>query len=369
MKKVLNIVPYPYLPYFSGGQKLIAHFNHHLGEQCVLHVAGTIDNDAALADTYRFHPILKKSRFRYADIGSFFRLKELIKKEQIDTVIVEHPYLGWLGWLLKISCKIKLVVHTHNIEYERFRTLGKSWWPVLKFYENFVLHQADKVFCITEDDRQWMINKIKLDQEKCVVVPYGITQKQMPTEKKECKQQVCNRYMFDPYLPLLLFNGLLDYKPNLDALMVILEKITPFLQQKKMRYNILITGKRLPAELNVLKAWNQAHVYYAGFVDDIDLYFKAADLFLNPVQSGGGVKTKVIEAIACGTTVVSTKTGATGIETGVTGEKLVLLEDNDWNGFADAIVNQVKQQTSTPAEYYNYYNWQHIANHVIKAID
>ncbi|HLO37239.1 MAG TPA: hypothetical protein VK173_01990, partial [Lacibacter sp.] len=76
MKKVLNIVPYPYLPYFSGGQKLIAHFNHYLGEQCLLHVAGTADNDAALANTYSFHRLLKKSRFRYADIGSFFRLQK-----------------------------------------------------------------------------------------------------------------------------------------------------------------------------------------------------------------------------------------------------------------------------------------------------
>ena len=74
MKKVLNIAPYQYLPYFSGGQKLIAHFNHYLGEQCVLHVAGTPDNDAALAVTCTFHPVLKKSRFRYADPGTFFRI-------------------------------------------------------------------------------------------------------------------------------------------------------------------------------------------------------------------------------------------------------------------------------------------------------
>ncbi len=368
MKKVLNIVPYPYLPYFSGGQKLIAHFNHYLGEQCVLHVAGTADNEAVLADTYTFHPVLKKSRFRYADIDSFFRIRKLIKKEQISTVIIEHPYLGWLGWLLKITCKIKLIVHTHNIEYERFRTLGKSWWPVLKFYEGFVLHQADKVFCITEDDRQWMINRINLQAKKCIVVPYGITQKQIPDDKQHSKHQVCNRHKLDPTIPLFLFNGLLDYKPNLDALMVILEKINPLLQQEKSEYNILITGKRLPAELNELKAWNQQHVHYAGFVDDIDLYFKAADLFLNPVQSGGGVKTKMIEAIACGTTVISTQTGAIGIEATVTGEKLIIVTDNNWDGFANEILKHAQQQTNTPADYYRYYNWQQIAKAVEKQI-
>lgn len=368
MKKVLNIVPYPYLPYFSGGQKLIAHFNHYLGEQCVLHVAGTADNDAALANTYTFHPVLKKSRFRYADIGSFFRLQKLIRKEKIDTVIIEHPYLGWLGWILKMSCNIQLIVHTHNIEYERFRTLGKTWWPALKFYESFVLRQADHVFCITEDDRQWMVSKLNLSPEKCIVVPYGIIQKQMPHDKHICKKAVCERHHFNPQHALFLFNGLLDYKPNLDALNVILEQINPLLLKSSLQYNMLITGKRLPTELNELKAWNHEHVHYAGFVDDIDLYFKAADLFLNPVQSGGGVKTKMIEAIACGTTVISTETGAIGIEPTVTGEKLIIVADNDWNGFADAVLKTAHQQTDTPAAYYKYYNWQHIAEQVVRSI-
>ncbi|NCU04763.1 MAG: glycosyltransferase family 4 protein [Chitinophagaceae bacterium] len=361
MKKVLNIVPYPYLPYFSGGQKLIAHFNHYLGEQCVLYVAGTEDNDATQATTYHFCPLLKKSRLRYADAGAFFRLKRLIKKEGITTVIIEHPYLGWLGVLLKASCNIKLIVHTHNIEYDRFRTLGKSWWPLLKAYEKFVLRKADIVFCITEDDREWMTAQLHLQPQKCITVPYGIVQESMPADKAESKQIVCATHQLDPSLPLLLFNGLLDYKPNHDALMAILEEINPLLQKKGLAYNMLITGKRLPAELQELKAWNKQHIFYAGFVDDIDLYFKAADVFLNPVQSGGGVKTKMIEAIACGTTVVSTKTGATGIEHSVTGNKLSVVADHDWNSFAEQVVQHCKQTTATPASYYGYYNWRQIA--------
>jgi len=167
---------------------------------------------------------------------------------------------------------------------------------------------------------------------------------------------------------LFLFNGLLDYKPNLDALHAILEQINPLLLQSNLPYNIIITGKRLPTELDELKAWNDQHIHYAGFVDDIDFYFKAADLFLNPVQSGGGVKTKMIEAIACGTTVISTETGAIGIDRSVTGEKLIIVADNDWNAFANAILKHAQQKTETPAEYYKYYNWQHIAEQVVRSI-
>lgn len=368
MKKILNIVPYQYLPYFSGGQKLIAHFNHFLGEQCELHVAGTDDNNQSQVETYTFHPLLKKSRLRYADFSSCKRLEQLIQKEQIDTVIIEHPYLGWLGWMLKRRSRIKLIIHTHNIEYDRFRTLGKSWWPFLKLYESSVLRSADMVFCISEEDRQWMISRLKVVPSKAIVVPYGITQAQMPDDKISCKAKLCKKHGFDPSLPLLLFNGLLDYKPNLDALKIILEKINPLLQQSSIHYNLLITGKRLPAVFDELKAWNSQHVLYAGFVDDIDLYFKGADLFLNPVQSGGGVKTKMIEAIAFGTTVVSTETGAVGVEPSVTGEKLVLVKDDDWNAFADAILHNVSRTIDTPPEYYQHYHWQQIAKSVIRQI-
>ncbi len=368
MQKVLNIVPYQYLPYFSGGQKLIAHFNQYMGEQCELHVAGTTDNEAAMATSYTLHPVLKKSRLRYADIGSFFRIRKLLKQEGIRNVIVEHPYLGWLGLLLKKFCNCRLIIHTHNIEHERFRTLGKSWWRLLKYYESFILHRADLVFCITEDDRQWMIQKMKLQPKNCIVVPYGITQQQMPIDKQKSKNEICRKHGLAATLPLFLFNGLLDYKPNLDALLMILQEINPILQKKNIHYNILITGKRLPAELNDLKAWNDQHIHYAGFVDDIDVYFKGADIFLNPVQSGGGVKTKVIEAIACGTTVVSTKTGAIGIEQTVAGNKLVLVNDNDWNGFAEAIIAAAQQPANTPQEYYKFYNWQSVAEKCVQAI-
>ncbi len=368
MKNVLNIVSYPYLPYFSGGQKLIAQFNQYLGEQCSLHVAGTSDNDSTFAKNYTFHSLLSKSRLRYADLRSFFRLKKLITDQQISTVIIEHPYLGWLGWLLKKACKIKLIVHTHNIEYERFRTVGKSWWPLLKFYEEWVLKQADAVFCISEEDRTWMIEKMGLSSGKCILVPYGINQQQNPIDKKESKALVCVKHGFDPSHQLLLFNGLLDYKPNLDALKIIIEQINPLLLQSTMQYNILITGKRLPAELNELKASNKDHLFYAGFVDDIDLYFKAADLFLNPVQSGGGVKTKMIEAIALGTTVVSTVSGAAGIDKTVCGDKLITVDDNDWTNFVKAIVENSDAASPTPDAYYKSYYWGNIIRKILPVL-
>ena len=364
MRKVLNIIPYPFLPYFSGGQKLIAQFNMYLGENCELHVAGTANNEAILVKNYTFYPYLQKSRLRFFDVTAFFRLKKLVESKGIDTIIIEHPYLGWLGWMLKKTTKARLIVHTHNIEYERFRTVGKPWWRILKWYETAVLRSADTVFCISDEDRQWMIDKMQVKAELCKLVPYGITAEALPTDKALCKKQICAQHQIDPSKKILFFNGLLDYKPNTDAVKTIIEKINPLLLKTNLSYHILIAGKRLPESFNELKQWNNVNISYAGFVDDIDFYTKAADVLLNPVVSGGGVKTKMIEALGMNTTVVATTTGASGVKKELCGDKLVVVPDNNWPLFVEAVVAASTRENHTPEAFYNMYSWKNITRRV-----
>ena len=101
MNKVLAIAPYPYLPYFSGGQKYMAQFLEHLGRHTELTVVTVAENDFSLAKTYSTVPLLKKSFLRYIDRGLVTKLTELIHSKKIDTLICEHPYFAWLAFSLK----------------------------------------------------------------------------------------------------------------------------------------------------------------------------------------------------------------------------------------------------------------------------
>ena len=148
----------------------------------------------------------------------------------------------------------------------------------------------------------------------------------------------------------------------------IINNINPLLINTSLRYKIIICGKGLPVELNELKDYADKNIIYAGFVDDIEMYFKGADLFLNPVLTGGGIKTKMVEAIAFGTTVISTKTGAMGIDKNVCGEKLVEINDNDWKAFADAIKKYSQVNSITPMAYYGHYYWGNIVKKAEKAL-
>ena len=167
MKKLLNIVPYPFIPYSSVGQKLIALFNEYLGKKTSLHVVGTKDNTTSSISTYQFHPILNKSRFRYLNPLIPFQIIRLIQKYQIESVILEHPYYGWIIPFFRLFTKVQIICHTHNVESERFRSIGKKWWRLLALYEGIVLRHCDKILCITKEDGQFFIDKMHVKKIKC----------------------------------------------------------------------------------------------------------------------------------------------------------------------------------------------------------
>jgi len=366
MKKVVDVVPYAYLPFFSGGQKSIALFLEHLSNEVDLTVVGTCDNDKNLIKGYRLLPWLKKkSAPRYMDVSLINKLSSLFKKENIETVIWEHPYFFWLARIIKKRTGIKTIFHTHNIEHQRFRSNGKWWWPLLQRYEKWCFQSADFIFFISEEDRKFAIEQWGIKAEKCMEVPFGVDIKEYPNDKIACREKIASTHSIASNEKILLFNGLLDYKPNLDALLAILNEINPILLATEgFRYKIIVCGKRLPEDLNDLKDYADKNIVYAGFVDDIETYFKGADLFLNPVQSGGGIKTKMVESIGFGTTVIATATGALGISKTSCDNKLVILNDNDWTSFAKAIIENANDLTVTPQKYYEYYYWGNIARRV-----
>jgi len=359
--QVISLIPYKILPAKMGGEKGIALFNEYLGKHVHLTGISTKGNDASLAKNYRFLNVLTDKRIRYANVLLYFKIRRLIRHYKATHLIIEHPYYGWLAYLLRKTMPITLIVHSHNIEFQRFQSLGRWWWQLLKYYEKWVYNISDINFFISEDDRQTAIESLRVEADKSSVITYGVEIAGIPQDRVRCKAEISTRHDIGPGEKILLFNGALSYSANFEALKVILEHINPLLLSKDIRYKILICGKGLPDSFNELKEYSDKNIIYAGFVDDISAYFKASDIFLNPVMYGGGVKTKLIEAIAYNNTVISTKTGATGIIRDVCGDKLSIIPDLDWTAFAEAIVLQLQGNAQTPRSFYDYYYWEPIA--------
>ncbi len=353
-----------------GGHKGIHLFYKYLGQQVTTTVVSTAGNDDSFAENYRLIKVFGDAKGRYANVFNFFTIKQIIRREKITHLICEHPYMGWLAVLLTKSTGIRLVVHSHNIEGLRFKSAGKWWWQLLWQYERWVYRRADVGFFINAEDKGYALQHFGLSPSRCFTITYG-TERATPPDavtKAGAKKQIQEAHRIAPNEAVLLFNGALNYAPNQQALDVILNAINPLLEKTNgFAYKIIICGKALPESYDNLRDWQQHHIIFAGFVPDIEPYLLAADIFINPVIEGGGIKTKLVEALAYGNNVVSTVSGAAGIPQDCAGNQLRIVPDGDWKSFADAIIYR-HGYVQGNEQFFTHFYWGNIAKFAAAAM-
>ncbi|MFT3903297.1 MAG: glycosyltransferase family 4 protein [Niabella sp.] len=370
MFKIASIVPYKIIPAVKGGEKGIFLFLKYVARYADI-TCFTVTENSGNTEGISFTSVLGSTRekLRYVDFSLYKKIKKACRLQGISHVVVEHPYYAWLGYLLKKYGGLKLIFHSHNIEAARFKSMGKWWWPVMHRYEKFAHQTADFNFFITGEDREYAIKTYKLSADKCAVVTYGIEAVEAPpvTDKEQCRSAVCKALGLTADTKLILFNGTLDYAPNRDGLDRILNEINPeLLKTCPFPYKIVVCGLRLPESYDELKAYKAQHIIYKGFVEDINLYFKAADIFMNPITDGGGIKTKLVEALGANTPAVSFEAGAYGIPTAVTGNCLTVIPDGDCSGFARGIVQQLSlPKKDIPPAFFEHFSWDGIARKAV----
>jgi glycosyltransferase involved in cell wall biosynthesis len=362
MANVLSIVTYKIFPPKLGGQKGIALFNQYFSGEVNLFCFTIQDNDPS-GVSYKVYNEMENGSGRYANILNFTKIKKIIRENNISVVIVEHPYYGWMGLLLKRFCNVNLIIHSHNIESERFKTVGKRWWKILWHYEKYIHQKADFTFCINSKDRNYFREQYKIPFEESAVITYGISWDTIPSfaEKEAARNALLTRYSLTSDTHLFLFNGTLNYFPNLVAVKNILYKINPLFLKNQLSYKIIICGKGLPDEMNELKDFKNQNIIYAGFVDDITEYFKGADVFINPVTEGGGIKTKLVESLGYNMNAVSTTDGAIGVDENICNGKLFLSQTEDWQAFADNMEKSLASFPDIGSAYFNHFYWKKIA--------
>lgn len=112
--------------------------------------------------------------------------------------------------------------------------------------------------------------------------------------------------------PVFIFTGVMDYKPNVDAVVWFVEQCWQQIIQHYPKAEFIIAGMNPNSAVNELK--KHQGITVTGFVDDILPYYHSADYFIAPFRLARGVQNKILQAFACGLPVISTPMGAEGID-------------------------------------------------------
>jgi glycosyltransferase involved in cell wall biosynthesis len=111
----------------------------------------------------------------------------------------------------------------------------------------------------------------------------------------------------------ILFLGSLDWRPNLDAVHLLLDDIFPKVRRQAPHASLALVGRHPPDWLrSQVKSLPGVNLY--PDVPDVRPFLAACGMLAVPLRIGGGSRLKILEALASGTPVVSTRIGAEGLE-------------------------------------------------------
>lgn len=110
----------------------------------------------------------------------------------------------------------------------------------------------------------------------------------------------------------IVFVGSMDYHANIDGVVDFAREVWPAVYRHYPNLVFTIVGRDPAAEVQRLAAIPGVEV--TGTVADVRPYYREALAAIVPLKVGGGSRLKILEAMAAGVPVVSTRLGAEGLD-------------------------------------------------------
>lgn len=120
----------------------------------------------------------------------------------------------------------------------------------------------------------------------------------------------------------IAFHGSMGFPPNVEAAIWFITKVWPGLKTRHPRSRFLVVGAN-PAEQLLAAAAGDQSIVVTGSVSDVRPYLRSASVIAVPMQSGAGIKNKVLEAMAMAKPIVLTSLATAGIDFAMPGQHFV----------------------------------------------
>ncbi len=272
------------------------------------------------------------------------RMDELLDKIQMDAFFCfSSPMAEYLfnsrHWEQQIA-RGKKVMDLINVDSYKWRQYaeqnrGPKAWIYgyeanrLAEYETRIARQFDRLYVVSEQEKKYL-PKTAL-AEKCDALSNGVDLEYFKPS---------GRPGADASSPTLVFTGVMDYWPNIDGVKWFVERIFPAIRAAVPQVRFVIVGSRPTNEVRALAKLPGVEV--TGFVEDVRDYVSAASVCVVPLRIARGIQNKVLEAMAMGKAVISTRQALEGIRAE---EHRDIIAADDEAGFAAAVVELLRDES------------------------
>lgn len=251
------------------------------------------------------------------------RVRHLCYKTQFDATHVEGIEMAPYGIQARIQNPQSMIIYdAHNAEYllqrrafttdlkqpARLPQAGYSlaqWWKLRRF-ERYVCERSSRVLAVSEEDKEALLRVAPGIKGRIKVLPNGVD----PT--------YWSRGTSYPPAPIsssseaLVFDGSMDFRPNVDAVRWFAAEVWPRIMVERREARFYIVGRNPAPE--VVALGDLPGITVTGAVEDPRSWVAAAIVYVVPMRMGGGVRLKVLQAMAMGCALVSTTMGIEGID-------------------------------------------------------
>lgn len=263
---------------------------------------------------------LQVNYYYFKDVQNYINLKLKNVDFVINTLIRTSQYI--------IDANIPKyldMVDSIFLNYKNSKKNIKSFfWKVIHSIEISRLEKYE-IRCLKNYNKTFFVNKNEMNYWSS----YG---------KTECIPNGVDKKLFsynnidDKYKNYVAFFGKMNYQPNIDAVFWFVEKVF-----RKLNNNIkfIIIGIN-PSKKIINLGKKYRNISITGFINDPYKILKSSLCIVSPMQTGGGIQNKILEAMALGTINIVSSLAAKPI--GATNKKDYFCID-DPNDMAKLINN------------------------------
>ncbi len=194
--------------------------------------------------------------------------------------------------------------------------------PRTRRHEGWLATQFDRVLVTSPVDKA-AIEKISPQRAQIEVLPNGVDLAYFAPDDT----------LREP--DSLVFSGKMSYHANITAALHLAHDIMPAVWAQRPQVTLTIAGKDPTPEVQALAEKHPGRVIVTGSVPDMRVYLRKASAAVVPVVYGAGIQNKVLEAMACGTPVVTSEKTVRSLQPGY---EQALCVANSPQQFAEAVL-------------------------------